>query len=455
MPVYFEYALKSSLCLAVIFLFYTLLLQQITYYRLNRYFLLIFSILSFIIPFINVTVFIQARQLKNIPFINYFPVIVNNKMLSNLGNNHITFNYRQILSAVYIFISSVLFFRLLVQLLSIRKIRSKATCILTGVVDIYHLSEPVLPFSFLNNIFINKDNYSEKELQEIIDHEKVHAQQKHTIDVLLTEMICIFNWYNPFAWLIKKAIRENLEFIADDAVIQKGADRKSYQYLLLKVTGDVPSSIASNLKFTSLKSRIRMMNKSKTGKSHLLKFAFLVPLVTFLLLAFRNKHEIYHPATKEQSAVTKTYILSSLTYSVPDKKVEAAVKKEKENCLLKTGEALSLEMVFNEKTRLKSLLEKNGYNNIGDHAITFMIDTTLGNNSFSIQVNINLTKDELSESKEESGQNGNKISTRINASERSIRAADPVIQPRSTNAADKDELSKKQLVFDNKLAAIQ
>ncbi len=455
MPVYFEYALKSSLCLAVIFLFYTLLLQQITYYRLNRYFLLIFSILSFIIPFINVTVFVQAQQLKNIPFINYLPVIVNNKMSSNLVNNYITFNYRQILSAVYIFISSVLFFRLLVQLLSIRKIRSKATCILTGVVDIYHLSEPVLPFSFLNNIFINKDNYSEKELQEIIDHEKVHAQQKHTIDVLLTEMICIFNWYNPFAWLIKKAIRENLEFIADDAVIQKGADRKSYQYLLLKVTGDVPSSIASNLKFTSLKSRIRMMNKSKTGKSHLLKFALLVPLVTFLLLAFRNKHEIYHPATKEQSAVTKTYILSSLTYSVPDKKVEAAVKKEKENCLLKTGEALSLEMVFNEKTRLKSLLEKNGYNNIGNHAITFMIDTTLGNNSFSIQVNINLAKDELSESREESGQSGNKISTRINALERSIRAADPVIQPRSTNAADKDELSKKQLVFDNKLAAIQ
>lgn len=198
-----------------------------------------------------------------------------------------------------------------------------------------------------------------------------------------------------------------------------------------------------------------MMNKSKTGKSHLLKFALLVPLVTFLLLAFRNKHEIYNPATKEQSAATKTYILSSLTYSVPDKKVEAAVKKEKENCLLKTGEALSLEMVFNEKTRLKNLLEKNGYNNIGNHAITFMIDTTLGNNSFSIQVNINLTKDELSESKEESGQNGNKISTRINASERSIRAADPVIQPRSTNAADKDELSKKQLIFDNKLVAIQ
>ncbi|MEJ7685284.1 MAG: M56 family metallopeptidase [Segetibacter sp.] len=81
-------------------------------------------------------------------------------------------------------------------------------------------------------------------------------QQKHTLDVLVTEIICILNWYNPFAWLIKNAVRENLEFIADDAVIRKGANRKNYQYLLLKVTGDIPSSIASSFKFSSLKNRI-------------------------------------------------------------------------------------------------------------------------------------------------------------------------------------------------------
>lgn len=453
MPVYFEYALKSSLCLAVIFFFYILLLKQITYYAWNRYFLLIFSILSFIVPLININVFVQAQQMDNNLFVKKIPLIADNKIPSDFVSGSVPFNYWQILFAVYIFIGSILLFRLLVQLLSITKIRSKATRTYFGEVEIYHLSESVLPFSFLNNIFLNKDNYTDKELQEIIDHERVHVQQKHTIDVLITELICILNWYSPFAWLIKKAVRENLEFIADDAVMQKGIDRRNYQYLLLKVTGNVPYSIASSLRFASLKSRIRMMNKRKTGKLHLLKFALLVPIITFLLLAFRSKHEKYNNGTKEQNAIARTYILSSLTYSVPDKKVEAVVKKDNGNCLLKTGEALNLEMVFNEKTRLRNLLEKNGYDNIPAHAITFMIDTTLGNNSFSIQVNINLAKDELSKSKEASGTGDNKISARNNDEEKLIQPANSVAQTHSSNVLNAMKVSSKQGTINSEFSA--
>jgi len=454
MPVYFEYALKASLCLAIVFIFYTLLLKQTTYFTCNRYFLLSFSILSFIFPFINITVFVHAHQPHFISFVNHVPIIANNKITTGFGNSFKTVNYGPILFTVYLFISSILSFRFVVQLLSIRRIRAKATRTVAGGVEIFNLSEPVLPFSFLNSIFINKDNYSQEELQEIIAHEQVHVQQNHTIDVLITELICIFNWFNPFAWLIKKAIRENLEFIADDVVIQKGVDRKNYQYLLLKVTGCVSSSIASNLKFTLLKNRIRMMNKSKTRKLHLLKFALLVPLVTFLLLAFRNKHEVYKATFKEQNAETKKYILSSLTYSVPDEKVEAVVKKDKKNCLLKTGEALNLDMVFNEKTRLKKLLEKSGYNNISDHAVTFMIDTTSGSNGFSIQVNINLAKDELSKSQEEPSQNSNQIDTHIHPQEKLIQSANSVIKL-STNVSNEDEFNNKQLILDNKFSSIK
>ena len=288
MPVYFEHALKASICLAVIFLFYHLLLKQITWYKWNRFFLLIFSTFSFSVPFINLNVLTKAKQLELIPFVNFLPNIINNKIEPDFVNSNNAFNYWQLLSVLYIFIGLILFIRLLIQILSIEKIKSKATPALTinGEIEIYHLSKPVLPFSFLNSIFINKNNYSDSELQEIIDHERVHVQQKHTVDVLVTELICIVNWYNPFAWLIKKAVRENLEFIADDAVIKNGFDKKNYQYLLLKVTGIVPSSIASSFKFTSLKSRIRMMNKTKTGRLHLLKFALVVPVVAILLLAF-------------------------------------------------------------------------------------------------------------------------------------------------------------------------
>jgi hypothetical protein len=138
-----------------------------------------------------------------------------------------------------------------------------------------------------------------------------------------------------------------------------------------------------------------MMNKAKSNKLHLLKFAIVIPIVTIVLLAFRNKQEVAIVTQKGKSAITKTYVLNSLTYSIPDEKVEAVVKNNQQKSLLKTGEDLNLDMVFNERLRLKELLEKNGYDTIGKHAIVFMIDTTSGNNSFSIQVDINLAKDEI------------------------------------------------------------
>ncbi len=457
MPVYFEYALKVSLCLTIIFLFYTFLLKRMTYYTWNRYFLLIFPILSFIVPFINVNVFVRSQQLDDLLFVNQIPTIENRKISLNLVNNAEVFSYWQILSAAYILVSAALFIRLFVQLLSIQKIKAKATLKLAGDVNIYHISKPVLPFSFLNSIFINQDNYNENELQKIIDHERVHVQQKHTFDVLLTEFICILNWYNPFAWLIKNAVRENLEFIADDTVIHKGVDRKNYQYLLLKVTGNIPFSVTSNLKFSSLKNRILMMNKSKTPKFYLLKFLLLVPVAAILLLAFRNNHDINTRIIKERNPITKTYILNSLTYSIPDKKVEAAVKKEQDKSLLKTGEALNLDLVFNERIRLKDLLESSGYNNIGDHAITFIIDTTSGNNSFSVQININLTKEQITKSREDTRVD-NKLSTQVNNTQRVMSASKPGAQTYIANilkSTDEDELSNKQPAIDNKLAGIK
>ncbi|MEO5889416.1 MAG: M56 family metallopeptidase [Ferruginibacter sp.] len=439
MPVYFEYALKVSLCLAVIFLFYQLLLKQITWYKWNRFFLLTFSALSFLVPLIDLNLFIETQQLEFIPLVNFLPALTN-KIPQNLIPADVGFNYRTLLPMVYIFIVLLLFIRLFIRIIAIKKIKSGAILTLSGDLEIYDVPKPILPFSFLNGIFINKNNYTNTELQEIVDHERVHVKQKHTIDVLIAELICILNWYNPFAWLIKKAVRENLEFIADDAVLRKGVDRKDYQYLLLKVTGIVPSSIASSFTITSLKNRIRMMNKTKNGRLHLLKFVLVVPLITLLLLAFRQKQAIYNSVSSPKIAIAKTYILSSLTYAVPDKKVEAEVEKDKENCLLKTGQTLDLDLIFNEKTRLLNFLGKNGHANIDPHAITFMIDTTLGNNSFSIQVNINFIKKELSKSKGVSTGEPTAINPQIDPVENRVLAAgDHGIRATSLNLQNEDK----------------
>ncbi len=390
MPVYFEYALKVSISLAVVFLFYVLLLKKITWYRWNRYFLLLFSLVSFIVPFINVHLFVQAQEKNAVSFVNAIPSIHSFEVTGENINSGMVL-YWQILTVAFLIVSFALVVRLLIQLLSIRKIKSKATLLITAEENIYEVSQQILPFTFFDNIFINADNYTEKELQDIIEHERVHVREKHSIDMLISEIICILNWYNPFAWMIKNAIRENLEFIADDAVVRKGIDKKQYQYLLLKVTGSLPCSIASSFKFSTLKSRIIMMNKKKTSAFHLLKFVLLVPIIALVLLAFRNRKEGYQAGSANVKAtVGETYTLSTLTYSIPDEKVKSIVLNEKDKSLLKPGDILSLALIHDEKDRLKNLLEKNGYGNLKTNAIRFMIDTASVSNSFSVEIKISL-----------------------------------------------------------------
>jgi hypothetical protein len=101
----------------------------------------------------------------------------------------------------------------------------------------------------------------------------------------------MLNWYNPFAWLIRKSIRRNLEFIADNNVLETGIDKKQYQYLLLKVNGIASYGMANNFNFSSLKKRIIMMNKTKSSAIHLLKFLFILPFVAVLIVAFRGEHK--------------------------------------------------------------------------------------------------------------------------------------------------------------------
>ncbi len=385
----FEYMLKISLCLTVTYLFYVLLLKRITHYSWNRLFLLTCSVLAFIIPALNINLFVEPEKLTGVFFVNKIPAINTDIISSNISNGSVAWNMSSLL--LIIFITGVCFFsgRLIIQFISLKKIQAKAQLINNGEVKLYHLNAGIAPFTFYKSIYLDKNIYNEQELDEVIKHELVHVNQKHTIDVLLAELLCILNWYNPFAWMIKHAVKENLEFIADDIVLQNGVNRKDYQYLLLKVTGNIPCTVTSNLNFSSLKKRIQMMNGTKTSKAHLFKFLFIVPMLSILLLAFRHAYDkpVVHRHS-DATALSENYILESLTYSITDPKIEALVKKEQGNSYLKQGDTLSLSMIKNEKERLLGILQKNGYSNLGTHAITFEVDTTLGNKRFSVQVNI-------------------------------------------------------------------
>jgi beta-lactamase regulating signal transducer with metallopeptidase domain len=182
----------------------------------------------------------------------------------------------------------IMLVRLLLQLLSFRRMMKKALPVSTDGMNLYQVNENIIPFSFGNSIFINRHLHNEKELEEIIRHEFVHVKQRHSLDIIWAELLCLVNWFNPFAWMLRRSIRQNLEFIADHKVLENGINKKEYQYLLLKVIGNNQYSIATQFNFSSLKKRIAMMNKLKSAKLHLLKFLFVMPVVIVMLLAFRT-----------------------------------------------------------------------------------------------------------------------------------------------------------------------
>jgi len=288
MPFIFSYLLKLSISLSVVFLFYHFVLRRLTFYTWNRWYLIGYSLLCFFLPFIDISLVLEGSEIKNSPVVNWVPVIGERIALSkdeqSIGMNSWNYTLLVLLSGVVIML-----IRLGIQLISIYRMRKRSSMISQDGIRIYQVDAPIIPFSFGDSIFINQHQHSLEELEEIIRHEFVHVKQKHSVDIIWGELLCLLNWYNPFAWLLKKSIRQNLEFIADRHVLEQGMDRKQYQYLLLKVIGNNHFSIANQFNFSSLKKRIAMMNKLRSAKFHLVKFMFVLPLVSVMLLAFRNE----------------------------------------------------------------------------------------------------------------------------------------------------------------------
>ncbi len=384
-----EYMLKVSVFYAVAYIFYWLVLSRLTSYKSNRYYLVFTSLFAFIIPMLRLDFFINPQTINSSTFINRLPV------LNITGTEYVpvenSINFSTTLLLVFITGTIICLTRFVIQLLSFKKVTANAKLI-SVVFDIrlYDLDLDIMPFSFGNAVYVNQTKHSASELDDIFKHESVHVHQQHTTDVILAEIICILNWYNPFVWLMKNAIKQNLEFLADDTVLKYGTDKKNYQYHLLKVTGYSPLQIVNSLKISSLKQRISMMNKTRTSRKHLLKLLFVLPVLAFMMLAFRNTNT--SAINAEANLQEQSFILNELSYNIPDAKIDMLVKNANNNSLLQVGKPFSISIIKNERDRLKTLLEKNGYNNISNNAISFLIDSSSVNNRFAVQVNIDLER---------------------------------------------------------------
>ena len=308
------YILHVSILLAVCLLFYKLLLQKETFFQLNRYILLAGLLLSFSLPLLQVPQEWSLQKtnttVTGTPASVNFP-ITNLQVNSNkppeakaitpppeqnyLDVEHLT------KAGTWLYWFGVIAFGIsfLVQLIALLYKAYTLPVIKDGRFRIVELKGDKAPCSFGNTIFINPEKYDWDTYNQILLHEKMHIQQGHSFDLLLAELVIVFQWFNPLAWLYRKELENNLEFFTDEQLIeQAGVDKKAYQMSLLKVTAPhFPLSLTTNYNQSLLKKRLAMMNAKKSNVHIVWKYLFLLPVLTFFVCLLNEPKSYSRPHT--------------------------------------------------------------------------------------------------------------------------------------------------------------
>lgn len=280
------YLLQVNLGIILFYALYKLICTRDTLFNSRRLILLLSLILPFIIPLIDIREWMETREslvmLTNFDYSTTIPEIVVGTAGTEPGNQ--VFVISEWIKNIYIAGILALSVRLIVQAISLYMIILRTPEKTVNGIRIKCMKDKSGPFSFFNWIFLNPDNVKEEEMSEILTHEMAHVRQRHSIDVIISELVNICCWINPFAWLMKREVRLNLEFLADRKVMDAGFTTKSYQYHLLGLTYSHKYGLSNNFNFSHLKQRIIMMNKKKTNGAGHIKYAlFAIPAFALLL----------------------------------------------------------------------------------------------------------------------------------------------------------------------------
>lgn len=281
--------LQVNVGLILFYALYKLVCTRDTFFRSRRFILIVSLVLPFILPFIDVREWLESRDrmimLTHFDYSAVLPEIVVGSEAVETGNR--VFVLSEWIGYLYLAGVLVLLVRLAIQAFSLYRLIVRMPEKEINGVRVKCLNAPSGPFSFFRWIFLNPATVKKDELDEILTHEVAHVKQRHSVDVLLAEMVSICCWINPFAWLLKREVRLNLEFLADRKVMEAGFATKSYQYHLLGLAYNHKYGLSNNFNFPHLKQRIIMMNKKKSNAAGHIKYALFV-LPAFALLVAGN-----------------------------------------------------------------------------------------------------------------------------------------------------------------------
>ena len=332
MGMFFVYMLKSSVCLALFYLFYRLLLSKETFHRFNRLALLGVLAFSCLLPLVEVAL---QNPVETEVLLEELMLVPEAEPSVVLEEAPVPFPWKALVLLVYVL--GILFFlgRHIWSLARMcRLLRTSRREKMPEGITLFVHNEKVAPFSWMKTIVL-----SEKDMQEsgdaILTHERAHIKNLHSWDLLLAEVCIFFQWFNPAAWLLKQELQTIHEYEADEWVINNGIDAKTYQLLIIKkAVGARLYSIANSFNHSSLKKRITMMIKKKSNPWARLKYLYVLPLAAVAVAAFARPEvsdkldEISSVKVNDLTSIVKADEVKSVENSSDEKfKVSGVVLK--------------------------------------------------------------------------------------------------------------------------------
>lgn len=309
---FLNYLIESGISLSLFAMAYFLILRKETFFSVNRWFLLTSVVFSAILPLLHIP-FYEARptvlaEVTVTPYVNLLSTITVYGTGFTSGAEHFVLNYSFL---AYLYLVGVAFFaiKLCVQIIQILRLIVRNKVVTQGRIKLVFLDKDVSPFSFLKYVFVSKNLHETKGWEKMLEHEQQHIRQGHTFDVLMLEIIAIVQWFNPFFWMFRRALRENHEFLADQAVIAQGTAPSWYKQILINQYVGDQIVIANNFNYSLIKTRIKMLSKIKSRKIANVKVLVGLILAACLVTGFAFEQNVTVAQNPQPATQSKTVVV--------------------------------------------------------------------------------------------------------------------------------------------------
>ena len=305
-----QYLIESSFCLILFYSFYHFFLSKETFFQLNRVYLLMTPILSLGIPFLNISYRKEAVVEQTLEAVIY-PAIQTAQEVQTVFWEQMdapsplfSLSVSDIIMAIYLLGVAIMAFTLFKSLFRLSRLIRKGKKQKQEGYTKVELEDAFPAASFFGYIFWNQDIIDEQKV--ILEHEKVHIRQWHSVDVLLMEFIVIIKWFNPLIYFFRNALKVTHEFIADQYMVEKKINVATYAHLLVH-TNKLQAAPLTNTFYSMTKQRLKMLLRRPSKNRQVAKYLLVLPMIACLMSLFSfNLIEEIQPIQKGLDGINTT-----------------------------------------------------------------------------------------------------------------------------------------------------